>query len=61
MIDRFHDFSDAELHELRYGLRLNYMHASTADQERIATQLSDEIGALQEQREMARRREELPG
>lgn len=57
MIDRFHDFTDKELRTLRYGL----VRMAFLCDDKQADILSDEIKHVMDQREMARRREELPG
>lgn len=63
-IDRFHPFTDEELHELRYGVKLacrTSLIAERPDQAGIADRLDDEIAHVQEQRRMALARERNPG
>lgn len=61
MPDRFHPFSDAELHELRYGLRLAQNTRRFHPEEvEIRQQLADEIAHVQLQREHRAHREALP-
>lgn len=63
-IDRFHPFTDEELHELRYGVRIacrTNLVAERPGPASVADRLDDEIAHVQEQRRMAAARERNPG
>lgn len=60
---RYEQFDDAELHELRIGLKYSAAAnrlALRTHEGVICDRMDDEIAHVQEQREMRRRREELP-
>jgi hypothetical protein len=61
MIDRFEKFTDEELHELRYGLRLAQNARRYRSEEReLRDRLDTEIAHVQIQREHRTHREALP-